>query len=107
MVRLSKFWCASNRQFISEQRLVVDNDMTREKKERLLAPSASENLKVKWAWEWTPVQSFFKIWVTNLYEKNARGVKLPWIFPVAPLTFNMAPGNIQGNLDRYATRFAA
>ena len=28
-------------------------------------------------------------------------VKLPWIFPGAPLNFNGAPGNIQGNLDRY------
>ena len=27
--------------------------------------------------------------------------KLPWIFPGAPLTFNGAPGNIQGNIDRY------
>ena len=25
-------------------------------------------------------------------------VKLPWIFPGAPLTFNEAPGNVQGNL---------
>ena len=25
-------------------------------------------------------------------------VKLPWIFPGASLTFNGAPGNIQGNL---------
>ena len=28
-------------------------------------------------------------------------VKLPWIFPGAPLTFNGAPGNIQGNLGKY------
>ena len=28
-------------------------------------------------------------------------VKLPWIFPGAPLIFNGAPGNIHGNLDRY------
>ena len=28
-------------------------------------------------------------------------VKLSWIFPGAPLTFNGAPGNIQGNLGRY------
>ena len=26
--------------------------------------------------------------------------ELPWIFPGNPLTFNGAPGNIQGNLDR-------
>ena len=26
-----------------------------------------------------------------------RAVKLPWIFPGAPLSFNGAPGNIQGN----------
>ena len=25
-------------------------------------------------------------------------LKLPWIFPGAPLTFNRAPENIQGNL---------
>ena len=31
-----------------------------------------------------------------------RPVKLPWIFPRAPLTFRGALGNIQGNLDRYA-----
>ena len=30
-----------------------------------------------------------------------RAVKLPWIFLGAPLIFNGAPGNIQGNLDRY------
>ena len=30
-----------------------------------------------------------------------RAVKLPWIFPGAQLTFNGAPGNIQGNLDKY------
>ena len=29
-------------------------------------------------------------------------VKLPRIFPGAPLTFNGAPGNIQGNIDSYA-----
>ena len=28
-------------------------------------------------------------------------VKLPWIFPGAPLNFNWAPRNIQGNLDGY------
>ena len=28
-------------------------------------------------------------------------IKLPWIFPGAPLTFNGAPENIQGNFDRY------
>ena len=25
----------------------------------------------------------------------------PWILPGAPFIFNGAPGNIQGNLDRY------
>ena len=30
-----------------------------------------------------------------------KAVKLPWIFPGAPLTFNGAPRNIQGNLERY------
>ena len=30
-------------------------------------------------------------------------VKLPWIFPGAPLNFNGDPGNIQGNLDRHVT----
>ena len=30
-------------------------------------------------------------------------VKLPWIFPRAPLTFNGAPGNIQGNLTGMGT----
>ena len=34
---------------------------------------------------------------------SCRAVKLPWIFLGAPLTFNGAPRNIQGNLDRYAT----
>ena len=29
---------------------------------------------------------------------NPIPVKLPWIFPGAPLNFNGAPGNIQGNL---------
>ena len=33
-------------------------------------------------------------------------VKLPWIFPGAPLTCNGAPGNIQGYLDRYDLLFA-
>ena len=28
-------------------------------------------------------------------------LKLPWIFPGAPLNFNGAPGNIQGNPDRH------
>ena len=28
-------------------------------------------------------------------------VKLPWIFPGAPLKFNGATENIKGNLDRY------
>ena len=32
---------------------------------------------------------------------SSRPVKLPWIVPGAPLTFHGAPGNIQGNLDRY------
>ena len=30
----------------------------------------------------------------------SRSVKLPWIFPGAPLTSNGAPGNIQSNIDR-------
>ena len=34
---------------------------------------------------------------------QARAVKLPWLIGGAPLTSNGAPGNIQGNLDRYAT----
>ena len=29
---------------------------------------------------------------------ESRAVELTWIFPGAPLTFNWAPGNIQGNL---------
>ena len=28
-------------------------------------------------------------------------VKLPWLFLGAPLTFNGAPGNIQGNIGMY------
>ena len=36
-------------------------------------------------------------------KDHTRAVKLPWIFLAAPLTFNGAPGNIQGNLDKYAT----
>ena len=31
------------------------------------------------------------------YTAGNRAVKLPWIFPVAPLMFNGASGNIQGN----------
>ena len=30
-----------------------------------------------------------------------RALKLPWIFPGAPLIFNGATGNIQGNIKRY------
>ena len=33
-----------------------------------------------------------------LNGKNPIPVKLPWIFPGAPLKINGAPGNIQGNL---------
>ena len=32
-----------------------------------------------------------------------RTVKLPWIFLGAPLTFNGAPGNIQGSLAKYCS----
>ena len=39
------------------------------------------------------------------YHEIYRAVKLPWIFPGAPLTFNGAPGNIQGNLDRYGFEY--
>ena len=34
-------------------------------------------------------------------HQHCRAVKLPWIFLGAPLNFNGAPRNIQGNLDRY------
>ena len=40
--------------------------------------------------------------VRNHYHLS-RVVKLPWIFPGAPLKFNGAPGNIQGNIYRYAS----
>ena len=33
---------------------------------------------------------------------SLKAVKLTWIFPGAPLTFNGAPGNIQGKFDRHA-----
>ena len=36
-------------------------------------------------------------WLEQRY-KNTIPVKLPWIFPGAPLKVNEAPGNIQGNL---------
>ena len=44
-------------------------------------------------------------YINNLWPCDTirRAVKLPWIFPGAPLTFNGAPGNIQDNLDRYAS----
>ena len=32
------------------------------------------------------------------FSEISQPVKLPWIFPGAPLNFNGAPGNIQGNL---------
>ena len=32
-----------------------------------------------------------------------RTVKLPWVFPGAPLNSNGAPGNIHGTLNRYAS----
>ena len=41
-------------------------------------------------------------WVSVTPQITCSAVKLPWIFPGAPLNFNGAPGNIQGNLDRYA-----
>ena len=34
----------------------------------------------------------------NLSRDGSITVKLPWIFPGAPLNLNGAPGNIQGNL---------
>ena len=34
---------------------------------------------------------------------HLQGCQLTWIFPGDPLTLNRAPGNIQGNLDRYAS----
>ena len=39
---------------------------------------------------------------TNFAKHKHLPVKLPWIFPGAPLIFNGASRNIQGNLDRYA-----
>ena len=33
-------------------------------------------------------------------DDNSITVKLPWIFPEAPLKFNGAPGNIQDNINR-------
>ena len=43
-----------------------------------------------WYWNWAPYGWFLV--VCNV------AVKLPWIFPGVPLTFNGTPGNIQGNL---------
>ena len=34
-------------------------------------------------------------------QSNIIPVKLPWIFPGAPLIFSGASGNIQGNVDKY------
>ena len=36
-----------------------------------------------------------------IFEMSPKAVKLPWIFPGAPLIFNGAPRNMQGNHDRY------
>ena len=38
------------------------------------------------------------------YNDIIKAVKLPWIFPVAPFTFNGAHRNILGTLDRNASR---
>ena len=36
--------------------------------------------------------------IYNTGQRCRSHAELPWIFPGAPLTFNGAPGNIQGNL---------
>ena len=41
----------------------------------------------------------------ELREAASRLGRLPWIFPGAPLTFNGAPGNIQGNGFKIKTAF--
>ena len=50
--------------------------------------------------EYPNISTFIK----NLFQHLIRDAylsRIPWIFPGAPLIFNGAPGNIQGNLDRY------
>ena len=38
-------------------------------------------------------------WINKNSHYNHTPIKLPWAFPEAPLIFNGASGNIQGNLD--------
>ena len=44
---------------------------------------------------YTSITLVFPVWI------HAYLPRLPWIFPGAPLTYNGASGNIQGNLDRW------
>ena len=47
-----------------------------------------------------PVPTTYPAPIWRQYESR-RAVKLPWIFPGPPLTFNGAPGNIQVNFYMY------
>ena len=53
---------------------------------------------------WSVDDAENKIWwhiqglIFTVWSDVCRAVKLPWVFPGAPFTFNGAPGNIQGNL---------
>ena len=47
------------------------------------------------------VTAHLNVWRLTCSALSNRAVKIPWIFPVAPLTANRATGNSQGNSVRY------